>query len=48
MRAAVRPFLFQSAPPVKGATPSTLGVPMTAEFQSAPPVKGATLASRYR
>ncbi len=34
--------MFQSAPPVKGATAKTAAARANAKFQSAPPVKGAT------
>ncbi len=41
MRRCLR--LFQSAPPVKGATETTTMSAVSASFQSAPPVKGATV-----
>ncbi len=37
--------MFQSAPPVKGATDERRGMPARGRFQSAPPVKGATAGS---
>ncbi len=44
---AIQP-MFQSAPPVKGATPLSRMPILDSAFQSAPPVKGATSAERSR
>ena len=38
--------MFQSAPPVKGATRHSASLLARLEFQSAPPVKGATVTRR--